>query len=363
VGVRTLLAGETWVHYSQIYVQSEDEPPRPERAFAGQANGLCGAAIPGALFLVTGLHTGRVGFTVEVHDDAPPLEPAWEEVVEADFAPTTPHAALCPWGGGGPAVPLGLARGRWRVRYCAIGMDAGHGAAPPDEGEAPVDRYLLQFWPAPPTGDRVVRQTSAAAEYWHGAWHTMPPLPDPPEDPEAAAIRAHLLSHTWPHTGSGIVHFSYDPPMTRVNHVGLCVTDLAMSRRFYEEALGFIHRNDIAVPDAPASRLLQVPEPVRLTAVYLEREGFVLELLHFARAGNEPARDRTFTEPGLTHLSFTVDDLAATCARVTDFGGEVLRDTDMGGRAIMVRDPDGQLLELLPDRARPSDSGPVPPRH
>jgi catechol 2,3-dioxygenase-like lactoylglutathione lyase family enzyme len=138
--------------------------------------------------------------------------------------------------------------------------------------------------------------------------------------------------------------------MTRVNHVGLCVTDLARSRRFYEQALGFTHHKDLPVPDAPAGRLLRVPEPVGLTAVYLEREGFVLELLHFAREGNAPARERTFTEPGLTHLSFTVPDIAATCARMTGLGGEVLRDTDMGGRAIMVRDPDGQLLELLAAR-------------
>jgi catechol 2,3-dioxygenase-like lactoylglutathione lyase family enzyme len=136
--------------------------------------------------------------------------------------------------------------------------------------------------------------------------------------------------------------------VTRVNHVGLCVTDLARSRRFYEEALGFAHRNDLQVRDAPAARLLQVPQPVGLTAVYLTREDFVLELLHFAREGNAPARDRSVTEPGLTHLSFTVPDIADTCARVAELGGEVLRDTDMGGRAIMVRDPDGQLLELLP---------------
>jgi catechol 2,3-dioxygenase-like lactoylglutathione lyase family enzyme len=136
--------------------------------------------------------------------------------------------------------------------------------------------------------------------------------------------------------------------VTKVNHVGLCVSDLPRSRRFYEEALGFGFREDLQVPDKLATRLLQVPEPVGLTAVYLERDGFVLELLHFAREGNDPARDRTFTEPGLTHLSFTVPDVAGTCARVTELGGEVLADTEMRGRAIMVRDPDGQLLELLP---------------
>ena len=57
---------------------------------------------------------------------------------------------------------------------------------------------------------------------------------------------------------------------------------------------------------------------------------------------------RAFTEPGLTHLSFSVADVTATCARVADLGGEVLADTDMGGHAILVRDPDGQILELMP---------------
>jgi lactoylglutathione lyase len=136
--------------------------------------------------------------------------------------------------------------------------------------------------------------------------------------------------------------------MSVVNHVGLCVTDLDRSRRFYEEALGFAHRNDLPVHDAAASRLLQVPAPVGLTAVYLTLGDFVLELLHFAREGNAPARERSFTEPGLTHLSFSVPDVAASCALVRDLGGEVLEDTDVDGRAILVRDPDGQILELMP---------------
>jgi lactoylglutathione lyase len=133
-----------------------------------------------------------------------------------------------------------------------------------------------------------------------------------------------------------------------VNHVGLCVADLARSRQFYEAVLGFTHRNDLEVPDKMTSPLLRVPEPVGLRAVYLTLGPFTLELLAFDRDRNAPQRDRSFTEPGLTHLSFGVDDIAATCALVTEHGGEVLGDTDLAGMAIMVRDPDGQLLELLP---------------
>jgi lactoylglutathione lyase len=136
--------------------------------------------------------------------------------------------------------------------------------------------------------------------------------------------------------------------MSVVNHVGLCVADLERSRRFYEGVFGFTHRNDLAAPDAATSRLLRVRSPVGLRAVYLVHDAFVLELLAFEREGNAPQRERSFTEPGLTHLSFSVDDIAATCTRVHELGGEVLTDTDLGGLAVMVRDPDGQLLELLP---------------
>ncbi len=136
--------------------------------------------------------------------------------------------------------------------------------------------------------------------------------------------------------------------MSAFNHIGHCVTDLARSRRFYEELLGFAFQRDLQVPDEFTSSLLRVPAPVGLTAVYLEKEGFVLELLHFERDANAPQRERSFTEPGLTHLSFCVDDIAATCERVADLGGEVLVDTNVGGMAVMIRDPDGQLIELLP---------------
>ncbi|HRW37318.1 MAG: VOC family protein [Acidimicrobiales bacterium] len=142
------------------------------------------------------------------------------------------------------------------------------------------------------------------------------------------------------------------------NHVGLCVSDLDRAIRFYGEAFGFTERNRLAIPDPIASKLLRVPEPVGMTAAYLtlgdaEAGGAVLELLHFDRPGNDPQRERSFTEPGLTHISLTVDDVAATCDRVRALGGEVLDDTDVGGLAIMVRDLDGQIVELLPPGALP----------
>lgn len=132
---------------------------------------------------------------------------------------------------------------------------------------------------------------------------------------------------------------------TAFNHLGQCVTDLARSRRFYEKLLGFRFWYQVEPPNDSSATLLRVPNP-GLTACYLVRDGLVLELLHFA-GDTEPASERVMNEPGLTHVSVSVDDVAATCARVPDFGGEVLAETDIGA-AIFVRDPDGQLVELLP---------------
>jgi catechol 2,3-dioxygenase-like lactoylglutathione lyase family enzyme len=131
------------------------------------------------------------------------------------------------------------------------------------------------------------------------------------------------------------------------NHVGHCVTDLARARRFYEELFGFEFTRQLDVLDQPAGQLLRIAPPLGMTAVYLRKGGLVLELMCFDRPGNPPVRPRLVNEPGLTHLSISVDDIRATAARAVALGGEVLGDTDVGA-AVFVRDPDGQLVELLP---------------
>lgn len=141
--------------------------------------------------------------------------------------------------------------------------------------------------------------------------------------------------------------------MSVMNHVGHCVTDLDRSIAFYTSVLGFEVERRLEVPDSPSDRLLSVPAPVGLTAVYLRNDGFVLELLHFDRPGNPPARQRALNEPGLTHLSVSVDDLAATVERAREFGGQAVPESDIG-LAVFVRDPDGQLIELLPMSYRQS---------
>ncbi|MGP2435770.1 hypothetical protein [Streptomyces sp. JW3] len=184
--MRTAVRGEVWVEYSTTYVESDPDGriPLRDEAFAGQSQGLCGAAAPGFLWLITGLHTGSVGFTVELHEQEPALDPAWEEAVEASFRPMSAQTLLAPEDSG-TAWDLGLPMTDHRVRYRARGFDEGRNRDTRSPGQPPADTYLLQFWPAPPAPDRVLRQTSPHAAYWHDVARELPPPPTPEQRAEA----------------------------------------------------------------------------------------------------------------------------------------------------------------------------------
>lgn len=130
------------------------------------------------------------------------------------------------------------------------------------------------------------------------------------------------------------------------NHVGQCVSDLGRARRFYVELFEFEEIRELQPPDDPSGRLLRLEPPLGMTALYLQRDGFVLELLHFSGRPASPYAPRVMNDPGLTHVSLSCD-LERVVPRIAEFGGEVLTDTDIGF-GVFVRDPDGQLLELLP---------------
>ena len=136
--------------------------------------------------------------------------------------------------------------------------------------------------------------------------------------------------------------------MATYNHTGHVVTDLERSKRFYQQVFGFRLWYEITPPDVPTAQLTGLTPPLAVTASYLTLDGFVLELMHYGAEGaTAPYRARTMNEPGLTHLSIAVDDVHGVAALAVEHGGQLIEDSDIGA-ALFVRDPDGQLIELLP---------------
>jgi len=148
----------------------------------------------------------------------------------------------------------------------------------------------------------------------------------------------------------------------RLTHVGICVSDLERSLRFYRDVLGCSEVGRLEMEGGPADTVNGL-EGVELRAIYLERDGWRLELIDFREPGwIGPQEPRPMNQLGLTHLSFRVDDLDAVCARIEAAGGGLLTDTLVGPagsptRAIMAHDPDGMRLELVQG---PGDPDAVP---
>jgi lactoylglutathione lyase len=131
------------------------------------------------------------------------------------------------------------------------------------------------------------------------------------------------------------------------NHLGLVVGDLQRSKTFYEEVLGFRVWYEDAPVDAATAKLLGLTPPLGVRTCYLTLGECFLELIDFsAPEAKVTRRRRTMDEVGLSHLSISVDDIRATAARAVDYGGEIVESSDLG-LALLIRDPDGQPLELL----------------
>jgi glyoxylase I family protein len=138
----------------------------------------------------------------------------------------------------------------------------------------------------------------------------------------------------------------------RMSHIGICVSDWKRSLRFYHDVLGFRFVHELQVKGRHADTLLRLQD-VDLRAVYLEREGVRIELLHYVSPGHRgEGATRPMNRLGLTHLSLRVEDLQALLPELEAAGVEILRDTridipEARSAAVFVADPDGTLIELV----------------
>lgn len=136
--------------------------------------------------------------------------------------------------------------------------------------------------------------------------------------------------------------------MTALFHIGLTVSDIERSTRFYTELFGFRFESDLKLPGERIDELLAISPSSSIHAAYLVLGSFTLELMQFEPASAVTAGSRLFNQTGLAHLSLLVENPLDVAARAEEFGGTRISAV---GTACVIRDPDGQLIELLPASA------------
>ncbi|MDX2167816.1 MAG: VOC family protein [Deltaproteobacteria bacterium] len=137
----------------------------------------------------------------------------------------------------------------------------------------------------------------------------------------------------------------------RLLHYSHCVSDIARSKRFYTEVLGFRVVAEFDFDDAETATVMGVPG-ARFTGVFMTRDGMRIELIGFRHPPpREAPRKRAANEIGHSHLSFYVTDLDAALAELRAQGVEIERATRAtlmnGIECCVVRDPDGFPIEIV----------------
>ena len=141
------------------------------------------------------------------------------------------------------------------------------------------------------------------------------------------------------------------------SHVGVCVSDLDRSTRFYVDVLGFEELFTMDMGDEVAATM-EIEGPVRFRSRMLARDDVRIELLHWeSREATGDRERRPMDRFGLTHLCIRVDDVEDLVDIAVAAGGTVHRQTHsvlvgqgVGGGPVgllYLTDPDGTRVELM----------------
>jgi len=148
--------------------------------------------------------------------------------------------------------------------------------------------------------------------------------------------------------------------VTRIDHVGITVSDVDRALGFYRDLLGLRVCADSTLTEPDVAELLGL-DSVSLRIVDLDSgDGRIVELIQYLQPkGRRIAYESS--DPATAHIAFTVDDLVAVRDRLSDAGATIVSrrpitisepggDFD-GAICLYVRDPDGAILELVQRRS------------
>jgi catechol 2,3-dioxygenase-like lactoylglutathione lyase family enzyme len=139
------------------------------------------------------------------------------------------------------------------------------------------------------------------------------------------------------------------PNTTR--HVGIVVNDIAKTTDFWTNLIGFKLHIDAKEVSPYIDELLGIANPELRTVKLIDENGFIIELLEFAKY---PAKDNwegSLATTGLTHIALTVSDLESLTTKLKGnnykFISEIKKSPNGAVKVVFVRGPEGLMLELV----------------
>jgi catechol 2,3-dioxygenase-like lactoylglutathione lyase family enzyme len=133
------------------------------------------------------------------------------------------------------------------------------------------------------------------------------------------------------------------------SHFGLCVRALEPTLRFWCDGLGFAVAERYEIGDE-FGKALEVEGRVDCISQFIRKDALAIELLCYRSPGAIGAASTRRNQLGLTHLSLSVDDVAAAAKHLIACGGTLLPSTHAQNDAVelvFVEDPDGVRVELI----------------
>lgn len=130
--------------------------------------------------------------------------------------------------------------------------------------------------------------------------------------------------------------------VVKVLHVGISVSDMERSLKWYKEVLGF---GELLKDD-------YVP-PLGARICFIRGcGGYEIELFQYDQPKAIPSERLTPNSDlqtiGTKHAAFETDDMPALKAHFVACGVDIAHEVTMDGEAVMfIRDPDGVLLEFI----------------
>lgn len=178
MSLKKIFCGNIFTNYSEFTIECDDPDDSllEKGGYANQENGLCGCSATGRLFFTAEPKDSLIKLEIELNNEEPSIDNSFDEIVEVSFVKGEQDIFLCEWAHE-EMHQLEIPVGQYRVRYNIKGFDLDYdyeNMKEPENDEPlpplPGQTYLIQFWPsAKHDADKIIKQTSKSADYWHNA--------------------------------------------------------------------------------------------------------------------------------------------------------------------------------------------------